>query len=152
MAMSDYLRELRTLVGPRVLLLPHVAALIFDDAGRLLLLRSSEGDFWMLPGGSVEPDEHPEHAVVRETLEETGFEVVVESLHSVHGGPAFHLTYSSGDEASIVMTCYRCRITGGIVDADDEVAELRWVTLEQARLLPTKPWADVVLPRAFEPA
>lgn len=150
MAISDHLRDLRALVGTRLLLIPSVSALIFDDADRLLMLRSSERETWMLPGGAVDPDEHPEAAVVRETFEETGLRVRVDSLHSVHGGPEFRVTYPNGDQGAIVMTCYRCSVVEGEMRlGEDEVAEARYVSEQEAAALPTLSWARVVLPAAF---
>lgn len=55
----------------------HLGAygLCLDHEGRLLLARMRGGPDdgrWTLPGGHVEPGEHPDDAVVRELLEETG--------------------------------------------------------------------------------
>ena len=44
----------------------------------LLLKRGNGGDypnFWAFPGGKLEEGENPEAAAVRETFEETGFEI-----------------------------------------------------------------------------
>jgi 8-oxo-dGTP pyrophosphatase MutT (NUDIX family) len=51
-------------------------ALIFDDAGRLLILKPNYKKGWTIPGGQVEPDgESPWEACRRETLEECGLEI-----------------------------------------------------------------------------
>jgi mutator protein MutT len=57
-----------------------VGAVAVDD-DRLLLIRRGHGPgagLWSFPGGRVEPGETLHEAVVRETLEETGLEVVVD--------------------------------------------------------------------------
>ncbi len=51
-------------------------ALIFDAAGRLLVLKPSYKKGWTIPGGQVEPGgESPWEACRRETREECGLEV-----------------------------------------------------------------------------
>ncbi|MGP0102907.1 MAG: NUDIX domain-containing protein [Solirubrobacteraceae bacterium] len=51
-------------------------ALIFDDAGRLLILRPSYKAGWTIPGGQIEETgESPWQACRRETLEECGLEL-----------------------------------------------------------------------------
>lgn len=62
-------------------------ALVFDDAGRVLLSREPDArgrlGRWLLPGGGVEHGEHPEQAVIREVREETGLPVRVGALREV---------------------------------------------------------------------
>jgi 8-oxo-dGTP pyrophosphatase MutT (NUDIX family) len=51
-------------------------ALIFDEAGRLLILKPGYKRGWTIPGGQIEADgESPWDACRRETLEECGLEV-----------------------------------------------------------------------------
>lgn len=55
-----------------------VRVLLFDPAGRLLLLHAAVpngGTIWCPPGGAIEPGESPEEAVQREVLEETGLQL-----------------------------------------------------------------------------
>lgn len=68
------------------------AAFIIDDDSRLLLLWHKKLQHWLPPGGHVDPDELPEEAAVRETKEETGFDV------EIIGDPCedFYATWSDG--------------------------------------------------------
>lgn len=50
-------------------------ALITDDQGRILLVEPTYKDYWEIPGGSVEADESPYAAVVRELAEELSLAV-----------------------------------------------------------------------------
>lgn len=55
--------------------------------GRILVIRKAKGPYkgtFDLPGGGVEYGEHPAEAVVREFLEETGTQVVAESIVGVY--------------------------------------------------------------------
>ena len=59
-----------------------------DARGHVLLVQARPdvsviGGWWVLPGGGVEHGEHPERAVVREFVEETGLQVQVVRLRDV---------------------------------------------------------------------
>ena len=58
-----------------------VAAIVTDDAGRVLLCQQSQGHRrWGLPGGKVRENESPVHAAVRDIREETGMEIEMVDL------------------------------------------------------------------------
>jgi 8-oxo-dGTP diphosphatase len=64
------------------------AAVIFDGAGRVLLVRHSYGlRNWELPGGGRKPNESVDAAVRREVREETGLEVGVERICGIYYEP-----------------------------------------------------------------
>lgn len=153
MAISEYLRGIRELVGTRLLLVPTVIAFVHDDAGRVLMQRLGEPahELWTFPGGAIDPDESPDAAVVRETREETGLEVEVVRLHSVHGGPEFRVTWPNGDQGAYVLIAFECRVVGGRELPDGtETSELRWVDRDEALALPVPSWATTIVPRSFE--
>ena len=72
MPISPYLERLRQQIGNDLLLVPSVTAIIYDREHRILLARHAENGVWVAPGGSIDPDESPADAVVREVWEETG--------------------------------------------------------------------------------
>ena len=127
MAISEYVRLLRELIGKQLLLLPSVSVLVQDDDDRLLLVRHADSGLWGLVGGAVEVDERPDEAAVREAEEETGLEVEVTRLVAALGGPGFRVTYPNGDETAYVTIVYEARRVGGVERTDgDEVLELGW--------------------------
>ena len=129
MGMSPYVRELRGLIGTRLLLLPAVAALVRDEEGRILLQRRSDDGCWNLPAGAVDPGESPADAVVREVREETGLEVRPVRVAGVFGGrgDGLHVRYANGDEVEFTAIVFECAVVGGALQADgDETAELGW--------------------------
>ena len=92
-----------------------VYALIFDDK-RVLLAHRRDIDWWNLPGGGMEIGETVEEAMCREVLEETGLEVQVERLVGV---------YSKPQKQEVVLT-FRCRVTGGELQATTESRACRY--------------------------
>jgi 8-oxo-dGTP pyrophosphatase MutT (NUDIX family) len=127
MGMSPYLRGIRERIGNDLLLLPAVSVLIWDDDGRLLLVRGADTGTWQMIGGAVEPGESPWDAARRETAEETGLEVSLSGIRTVIGGPRFQHTYPNGDQVAFVSTVFDGRIVSGTPVPDhDEVTEVAW--------------------------
>lgn len=125
MAASDYIRRLRERVGHDLLLLPGASAMIFDDAGRILLQRRSDTGGWFVIGGAIDPGETPADAAVREAREETGLDVEPTRLSGVYTSP--EIVYPNGDRCVYVTTAFRCRVIGGALRPDgDESLELAW--------------------------
>ena len=150
MPISDYLQSLRTHVGHALLLVPSVTAIITDDHGRILLVRHAEGGVWVAPGGSIEPNESPADAIVRETWEETGLLVAPVRVLGVYGGPNFQVTYGNGDQVTYLMTVFACRTRSGQARPDGtETLELGYFHEADLAGLNLPAWARVVLPDAF---
>lgn len=66
----------------------HAVGILFENAlGEILILRrrddSVEGGTWGLPGGTIDGNETPVAAAIRETSEEIGFAVAPSSLRSL---------------------------------------------------------------------
>lgn len=132
MGMSPYLRGIRERIGHELLLLPAVSVLVWDDDGRLLLVRGADTGTWQMIGGAVEPDESPSDAARREATEETGVEVSLTAVRAVIGGPRFHHTYPNGDRVAFVSTVFDARIVSGEpAPDDDETTEVAWFTLAE---------------------
>jgi len=127
MAISPYIRELRELIGHRLLVLPSVSVLPRDDRGRLLLVRLIDTGRWATVGGAVEPDESPAEAALREAEEEAGVSLRLGPILGVLGGPEYRMTYPNGDETSYVVTAFGAEVVGGTARPDgDETSAVRW--------------------------
>ncbi len=91
-------------------------ALVVVD-GKLLLVRRRmmpEAGKWSIPAGFVDRGEDPRDVAVRETWEETGLEVAIESLLDVYYNP-----HTEAGGASIFIL-YRARRQGGTLQAGDD--------------------------------
>ena len=134
---SPYIKAMRERIGNDLLLVPTVAVLVRDDAGRLLLVRSADTGRWQTIGGTIEPDEDPADAAVREAKEEAGVDVALGRVLAVTGGPDFRITYPNGDVCSCVSVVYDAVVVGGTpVPDDDEVTEVGWFAVDELDGLP----------------
>jgi 8-oxo-dGTP pyrophosphatase MutT (NUDIX family) len=114
-------------------------ALIFDRAGRLLILKPTYKSGWTIPGGVMEADgETPWEACRREVLEEVGLYVEVGRLVAVDflrpkpskpGGMRFLFDCGVLDEAQVAR----------IVLQEDELSEFRFAEPGQALELLSAP-------------
>jgi ADP-ribose pyrophosphatase YjhB (NUDIX family) len=106
-----------------------VTVLLLDGERFLLCRRHPQsylgGGKWCLPGGHIEWNESFLEAAVRETKEETGLDVELESLLSVTSN--FH----TPDLHSIAVVL-KARPRGGELATDEEIDDLRWYTKGEA--------------------
>ena len=97
------------------------------DHGRLLCIRRGHGPgagLWSLPGGRVEAGESLHEAVVREVMEETHLEVVVDRFVGY--------VERIADSYHFVILDFAVTLLGLDVDpvAGDDAAEAAWVAFE----------------------
>lgn len=105
-----------------------VSATFRDAAGRLLLVRKSGTQRFMLPGGKVEAGETHLEAIVREVAEEIGLDLDPASV-SLLG----HWSAGAANEPGLVISSdvFVAPLTGVPV-ASGEIAELRWLPIAGA--------------------
>jgi len=134
---SPYLAALRERVGHELVLLPAVAVLIWDEDGRLLLVREAQTGRWQTVGGAMDPDESPAAAAIREAREEVGVTVLIDRVRGVAGGPGYRLLYPNGDLVSYVSIVFDARVGEGIPSPDgEEAAAASWFSPDQLGALP----------------
>src|SRR5919206_1182642 len=109
-----------------------VGAVIFDDVGRLLLVRRAHEPGrgrWSVPGGRVEAGETDAYAVIREVAEETGLVVdIVRLLGNVQRHAPGAAVFDIYD--------YRCRVIGGTLQPGDDADDARWCAAQTLATLP----------------
>jgi 8-oxo-dGTP pyrophosphatase MutT (NUDIX family) len=125
---SPYVARLREQLGTSRLLLPSVTAIIYGANNEILLVHQRDGNVWSTPGGSIEPDESPVDAVVRETWEETG--LVVQPIG--------------------LLGVFECSVVGGQRrNSTDETVECRFVSEIEFNNLEVSEWSREVLPLCY---
>lgn len=151
MPISPYVAGLRSRIGSDLLLLPSVMGIVYDAESRVLLVRQTADALWSTPGGVIEPDETPAHAVVREVREETGLEVSVVRLLGVYGGPTFVVDYPNGDRSQYVSVIFECATASGTLAPDgDETDALAFVGPNEFARLRCQPWMQHVMPLLWQ--
>jgi ADP-ribose pyrophosphatase YjhB (NUDIX family) len=101
--------------------------LLIEHAGQLVLIKRGHPPHvgeWALPSGFIEVDETAEQAAVREAYEETGLQVELTELFSVHSFP-------EGPPRSGIIIFYRARpLDIGAMQAGDDAREVQLFSIE----------------------
>jgi 8-oxo-dGTP diphosphatase len=102
------------------------AAAIFDDRGRVLLVKHTYGNLnWSMPGGIALPVEEPSVAAARELEEETGLRLAPGSISGLYYepghdfGPMLHFVFRFAWDPSQTP-----------VPIPPEIGELAWCDLD----------------------
>ena len=121
-----------------------VGALIFNDAGEVLMIRTHKwSNLWGIPGGKIKWGEPSLDALRREIKEETGLDVI--GIEFVLVQDCIHSREFYRD-AHFVLLNYTCRCPGQPrVKLNDEAREFRWVTTAEASKMPLNTPTRVLL-------
>jgi 8-oxo-dGTP diphosphatase len=132
--------------------IPTVGAIVFKGEQVLLAQRGKEPNkgMWTLPGGAIELGETVRQAIEREVREECGIAVqagdVVAVLDIIHHDAAGALRFH------YVLIDLACQYTSGEIVAGDDVADARWVSLEEFEALDVPQRARSVIAKARQMA
>jgi len=107
------------IVRPRFLM--AVAALVFDEQGRILLFKHTYRKLaWGIPAGGLEYGERPQDAIIREFFEETGMTIEVQRL----------LFADSSRHFQHVSLIYLCGIIAGEFKESYEISEIKYFDVD----------------------
>ncbi len=97
------------------------SCVIINNKEEVLLVLREDFRIWALPGGGLEPNETWEQAAVRETLEETGYEIKILRYVGEYWRP--QMSEGQGDLKRVFLA----KVTGGSSSQhDDEEIDVRW--------------------------
>jgi len=100
-------------------------AVLLERGGGILLGRRSPsalaGGKWSFPAGFVDRGERVEDAAIREVREETGLDIRLDALIGLY----------SAIGQTTVLAAYAGSISGGILDAADDLTELAFFPLDR---------------------
>ncbi|MCK2034060.1 MULTISPECIES: NUDIX domain-containing protein [Microbacterium] len=126
----------------------HVsAAVIVDTQGRVLVVRKHGTTRFMQPGGKPEPGESPVETLIRELHEELGLELAESDLR-----PLGRFVSAAANEPGhrVVADAFATSVDPATVQVQAELAELRWITPDDAAALPLAPLSvEHLLPLAW---
>mmetsp|Transcript_22298 Transcript_22298/g.39529 ORF Transcript_22298/g.39529 Transcript_22298/m.39529 type:complete len:281 (-) Transcript_22298:111-953(-) len=117
-----------------------VAGFVLNSKEEVLCIREKSGpsarlpDFWKLPGGLVDPQEDLRLAAEREVKEETGIDAVFHRLATVqeiHHGNSNALARTGTTDMYCITILKVADENQEIVPQADEVAECKWVPLDE---------------------
>lgn len=109
-------------------MIDHIAALIFNEDGKLLVLRKKTIDNrkeCILPGGKREKNETDEQTLRRELLEELGAEIKELNYYKQYLDKAI---FEEGEDFQ--QTTYITRLKSNNIDVRNEIKEALWIDLE----------------------
>ena len=126
-------------VGPTPRTRLGAYAVVVDETERILLARLSadevEAGAWTLPGGGVEFGEHPDDAVLRELLEETGLEGRIEGVLGIFSKVYPRSRAAAGADLHFLGFLYRVKPTGGELrdEIEGSTDRAQWFGREELR-------------------
>ena len=120
-----------------------IRAVIFNDKNEILLVKEKADGRWALPGGWSDVGFTPSEIVVKETKEETGFDVHVVRLLAVLDKRCYNHPASP---FYIYKLCFQCEITGGDSELTFDIFDKGFFALDNLPPLSL----DRILPEQIE--
>jgi ADP-ribose pyrophosphatase YjhB (NUDIX family) len=127
MARIDYLDDPNAPTPNSIVI--AVSTVVIDESDRLLLIRRTDNDLYALPGGRHELGETMTETAVRETQEETGYTVAVDSLVGIYSNPHHVMAYDDGEVRQEFSICFRAHVLSGEARPSAESSEVLWAPL-----------------------
>lgn len=116
------------------------AGIVLNTQQQLLLVRKHNTRFFMQVGGKLEPDEAPEHCILREIEEEIGCQAKIMQYVG-----RFETAAANEPDHLLVSHVFQVELTN-LPKIGAEIAELKWIELDD-QSTPLAPLTrEIVLP------
>jgi ADP-ribose pyrophosphatase YjhB (NUDIX family) len=124
--------------------------------GKILLVKKQRGPYlgmWDLPGGGIEMGENSNETLVRELLEECGYEMSESKLIDVINSRIKYIN-SKGqlEELTMISIIYNAKLTqydsingNSVIRKDEDVSEAQWMSIDNMTKLSLTPIADFLV-------
>jgi len=106
--------------------LTGVDTAVFDESGRILLIKRADNYLWAMPGGACEVGDTPAENAAREVWEETGYRVEITRLLGVFDNSR-RLT-AARRHGYLMLFCGK--VIGGEATLSNESLAVEWFPLE----------------------
>ena len=105
--------------------IPAAGAIIVEKDKILLVKRAHPPrvNWWCIPAGFMEWDEHPEQTAMRELEEETGLKIELTSFFEVYSG-------QDDPRSNAVLLLYLARVIGGQMRPSDDALDVRFFSFD----------------------
>lgn len=131
---------------------PSVVACVVHQQ-QVLLIEKRDNGLWALPGGGHEIGEAIADTVVREVLEETGYQVTVVALTGVYTNPGHVMAYDDGEVRQQFSIAFRAELASDDQQPhDDESLQVGWFSEAELDDLPMHPSMRLRIAHALRPA
>jgi len=112
-----------------------VGAVILQDGKLILVKRRAEPgkDRWSIPGGSVHLGEKVRDATIREAKEESGLDIEIVDDRPMDAFDSIITDERGRTKYHFTLLEFLAKPKGGTLQADEDAAEARWVTLEEIK-------------------
>lgn len=133
---------------PQIFPEPIVGAIIINDKGSVLLLKSHKWkDMYIIPGGHIELGETTEDALIREVKEETGLDIFDIDFLGFQES-IFHENFFI--KRHFIFLDFVCKTKGISVVLDNEAENYFWASIENVFNLPLVSNTRVALKKYYD--
>ncbi len=132
-----FYQQIRPFIGHACFTSPATSSFVLNERHELLMIQRQDNGDWDLPGGLMELGERIDQAAVRETREETGWDIQIDQCIQVYSDSDFIFSFPNQDIVRAVCVFFLAHPLGlaGLPDPH-ETSQVRFFALDQLPPVP----------------